>query len=52
MAFLQAFIRNWFDSRFRRNFFLPRSIGMQKATALMMLADKVMAADAEKWNDL
>lgn len=48
VAFMQAFSKIGLIPDSGGTFFLPRSIGMQKATALMMLADKVMAADAEK----
>ena len=48
VAFIQAFSKIGLIPDSGGTFFLPRSVGMQKATALMMLADKVMAADAEK----
>ena len=48
VAFIQAFSKIGLIPDSGGTFFLPRSIGMQKATTLMMLADKVMAADAEK----
>ena len=48
VAFIQAFSKIGLIPDSGGTFFLPRNIGMQKATALMMLADKVMAADAEK----
>ena len=48
VAFIQAFSKIGLIPDSGGTFFLPRSIGMQKASALMMLADKVMAADAEK----
>lgn len=48
VAFIQAFTKIGLIPDSGGTFFLPRSIGMQKATALMMLADKVKAADAEK----
>ncbi len=48
VAFIQAFSKIGLIPDSGGTFFLPRSIGMQKATALMMLADKVMASDAEK----
>ena len=48
VAFIQAFSKIGLIPDSGGTFFLPRSIGMQKAAALMMLADKVMAADAEK----
>ena len=48
VAFIQAFSNIGLIPDSGGTFFLPRIIGMQKATALMMLADKVMSADAEK----
>ncbi len=48
VAFIQAFSKIGLIPDSGGTFFLPRSIGMQKAAALMMLADKVMAADGEK----
>jgi 2-(1,2-epoxy-1,2-dihydrophenyl)acetyl-CoA isomerase len=48
VAFIQAFSKIGLIPDSGGTFFLPRSIGMQKATALMMLAGKVRAADAEK----
>ena len=48
VAFIQAFSKIGLIPDSGGTFFLPRSIGMQKAAALMMLADKVKAADAEK----
>lgn len=48
VSFIQAFSKIGLIPDSAGTFFLPRIIGMQKATALMMLADKVMAADAEK----
>ena len=48
VAFIQAFSKIGLIPDSGGTFFLPRSIGMQKATALMMLADKVMAADEKK----
>ena len=48
VAFIQAFSKIGLIPDSGGTFFLPRSIGMQKANALMMLAEKVMAADAEK----
>ena len=48
VAFIQAFSKIGLIPDSGGTFFLPRTIGMQKATALMMLADKVMAVDAEK----
>jgi len=48
VAFIQAFSKIGLIPDSGGTFFLPRIIGMQKATALMMLADKIMAIDAEK----
>jgi len=48
VAFIQAFSKIGLIPDSGGTFFLPRIIGIQKAAALMMLADKVMAADAEK----
>ena len=48
VAFIQAFSKIGLIPDSGGTFFLPRIIGMQKAAALMMLADKIMAADAEK----
>jgi len=48
VAFIQAFSKIGLIPDSGGTFFLPRIIGMQKATALMMLADKIMATDAEK----
>lgn len=49
-SFIQAFSKIGLIPDSGGTFMLPRLIGMQKATALMMTADKVMAADAEKMN--
>lgn len=46
--FVQAFSKIGLIPDCAGTFFLPRLIGLQKATALMMLGDKVSAADAEK----
>jgi 2-(1,2-epoxy-1,2-dihydrophenyl)acetyl-CoA isomerase len=47
-SFIQAFSKIGLIPDSAGTFFLPRLIGMQKATALMMLGDKVSAQDAEK----
>lgn len=47
-SFIQAFSKIGLIPDSGGTFMLPRLVGMQKATALMMTADKVMAADAEK----
>lgn len=47
-SFIQAFSKIGLVPDSGGTFFLPRLIGMQKASALMMLGDKVMADDAEK----
>ena len=47
-SFIQAFSKIGLIPDSGGTFFLPRIIGRQKATALMMLADKVKAEDAEK----
>ncbi len=46
--FVQAFSRIGLIPDCAGTFFLPRLIGLQKATALMMLGDKISAAEAEK----
>ena len=45
-AFIQSFSKIGLVPDTGGTFFLPRLIGMARATALMMLADKVTAADA------
>lgn len=45
-SFIQAFSKIGLIPDSAGTFFLPRLIGMQKATALMMLGDKVSAIDA------
>ncbi len=45
-TFIQAFSKIGLIPDSGGTFFLPRLIGMQRATALMMLAEKVTAADA------
>ena len=47
-SFIQAFSKIGLIPDSGGTFMLPRLIGMQKATALMMTADKVMSAEAEK----
>ena len=47
-SFIQAFSKIGLIPDSGGTFFLPRLIGLQRATALMMLGDKVSAADAEK----
>jgi len=47
-SFIQAFSKIGLVPDSAGTYFLPRLIGMQKATALMMLGDKVTAIDAEK----
>ncbi len=46
-SFIQAFSKIGLIPDSAGTFFLPRLIGMQKATALMMLGDKVTAQEAE-----
>ena len=47
-SFIQAFSKIGLIPDSGGTFILPRLVGMQKAAALMMLGDKVSAADAEK----
>src|SRR5664279_3286479 len=47
-SFVQAFSKIGLIPDCGGTFFLPRLIGLQKATALMMLGDKVTAAEAER----
>ncbi len=47
-SFIQAFSKIGLIPDSGGTFFLPRLIGFQKASALMMLGDKVSAADAER----
>jgi len=47
-SFIQAFSKIGLIPDSGGTYFLPRIIGMQKAAALMMLGDKVSAADAEQ----
>lgn len=49
-SFIQAFSKIGLIPDSGGTFFLPRIVGMQKAMALMMIGDKVMAVDAEKMN--
>lgn len=48
VAFIQAFSKIGLIPDSGGTFFLPRLIGFGKASALMMLGDKVVAADAER----
>ena len=47
-SFIQAFSKIGLIPDSSGTFFLPRLVGFQKASALMMLGDKINAADAEK----
>jgi len=47
-SFIQAFSKIGLIPDSGGTFFLPRLIGLQRATALMMLGDKVSANDAER----
>ena len=47
-SFIQAFSKIGLIPDSAGTFFLPRLIGFQKASALMMLGEKVSAADAER----
>lgn len=47
-SFIQAFSKIGLVPDSGGTFFLPRIIGLQKATALMMLGDKVTAIEADK----
>lgn len=47
-SFIQAFSKIGLVPDSSGTYFLPRLIGFQKASALMMLGDKVTAAEAEK----
>jgi 2-(1,2-epoxy-1,2-dihydrophenyl)acetyl-CoA isomerase len=47
-SFIQAFSKIGLIPDCAGTFFLPRLIGLQKATALMMLGDKISAAEAER----
>jgi 2-(1,2-epoxy-1,2-dihydrophenyl)acetyl-CoA isomerase len=48
--FIQAFSKIGLIPDSAGTFFLPRLIGFQKASSLMMLGDKISAADAERMN--
>lgn len=48
VAFIQAFSKIGLIPDSGGTFFLPRLVGFGKASALMMLGDKIMAADAER----
>jgi 2-(1,2-epoxy-1,2-dihydrophenyl)acetyl-CoA isomerase len=48
-SFIQAFSKIGLIPDSGGTFFLPRLIGWQKASAIMMLGDKVSAEDAERW---
>lgn len=48
-SFIQAFSKIGLIPDSGGTFFLPRLIGFQKASAIMMLGDKISATDAEKW---
>ena len=50
-SFIQAFSKIGLIPDSGGTFFLPRLIGFQKATALMMLGDKVTAEEAEELGD-
>src|SRR5690242_20955450 len=47
-SFIQAFSRIGLIPDCGGTFFLPRLVGFQKASALMMLGDKIVAAEAER----
>jgi 2-(1,2-epoxy-1,2-dihydrophenyl)acetyl-CoA isomerase len=47
-SFIQAFSKIGLIPDSGGTFFLPRLVGFQRASALMMLGEKVMASDAEK----
>ena len=51
-SFIQAFSKIGLIPDSSGTFFLPRLIGFQKASALMMLGDKLVAAEAEKYGML
>src|SRR5579863_8630115 len=47
-SFVQAFSKIGLIPDCAGTFFLPRLVGLQKATALMMLGDKISASEAER----
>lgn len=49
-SFIQAFSKIGLIPDSAGTFFLPRLVGLQKAAALIMLGDKVSAAEAERMN--
>ncbi|MBM3452370.1 MAG: 2-(1,2-epoxy-1,2-dihydrophenyl)acetyl-CoA isomerase [Bacteroidetes bacterium] len=49
-SFIQAFSKIGLIPDSGGTFFLPRLVGMQKALALMITGEKVLASDAEKMN--
>ncbi len=51
-SFIQAFSKIGLIPDSGGTFFLPKLIGWQKASAIMMLGDKIDAATAEKWGML
>ncbi|MEP7279674.1 MAG: enoyl-CoA hydratase-related protein [Bacteroidota bacterium] len=51
-SFIQAFSKIGLVPDTGGTFFLPRLIGWQKASALMMLGDRITAADAERYGML
>lgn len=48
-SFIQAFSKIGLIPDSSGTFFLPRLIGWQKASSVMMLGDKIMAKEAERW---
>jgi 2-(1,2-epoxy-1,2-dihydrophenyl)acetyl-CoA isomerase len=48
-SFVQAFSKIGLIPDCGGTYFLPRLVGLQKATAFMMLGDKISAAEAEKY---
>lgn len=49
-SFIQAFSKIGLIPDSGGTYFLPRLIGLQKASAIMMLGDKITAAEAERWS--